>query len=39
MSRLRSAIAILMCLMVAAPGFAQTPEITGVTHRVFPFVV
>jgi outer membrane protein len=33
MSRAKSVLAVLLCLAVAAPGFAQTPEIQGVSHR------
>ena len=33
MSRLKAALAIWLCLAVALPGFAQTPEIAGASHR------
>ena len=35
MSRAKSVLAVLLCLALAAPGFAQTPEIPGVAHRSF----
>ena len=35
MSRAKAALAIWLCLAVALPGFAQTPEISGVSHRSF----
>ncbi|MBZ5622072.1 MAG: TolC family protein [Acidobacteriia bacterium] len=38
MSFAKSVVAILLCCMIALPGFAQTPESTGRDHGVFSWL-
>ena len=38
MSFAKSVVAILLCYVIALPGFAQTPELSGGNHGFFSWL-